>query len=122
MLSIFPSLLAYEGLAPLLIRLVVGGTLVWFGYQKVIGKGRSSGSNTILYGVVEMIIAFFIIIGLFTQLAALINVVILIIKLGHKITKKEFFTDGVNYYVLLLAMAVSLLFTGPGFLAFDLPL
>lgn len=122
MLSIFPSLLTYQEISPLIIRLVLGITLVYFGYQKTLGKGKSSGSNTKAYGVGEIITGAFLVIGLYTQLAALINVIILIIKIGHKINRKAFLTDGVNYYALLLAMALSLLFTGAGFLAFDLPI
>jgi uncharacterized membrane protein YphA (DoxX/SURF4 family) len=122
MLSIFPSLLSFEGFAPLIIRIVVGITLAWFGYQKIKGRGTSSGSNTTIYGVIEIIVSIFLIIGLFTQVAAMINALILIIKLGFKINQKAFLTNGINYYLLLLAMAISLIFTGPGFLAFDLPL
>jgi uncharacterized membrane protein YphA (DoxX/SURF4 family) len=121
MLSIFPSLLSYEGLAPLIIRFILGITLLHFGYLKTIDKGRSSGSNTRVYGVLEIATAVFLIIGLYTQLAALINIIILLIKTGNKIADNKFLTDGINYYILLLAMALSLLFSGAGFLAFDLP-
>lgn len=122
MLSTFPSLLSFGEYAPFIIRIVLGFTLAYFGYMKFKGKGSSSGSNTKVYGVAEIIISILIIIGLFTQVAALLNVVILIIKLGHKVQEKALLTDGVNYYILLLAMAVSLVLTGPGVLAFDLPL
>lgn len=122
MLSVFPSLLSYEQLAPFILRLVLGLTLAYFGYQKIRGVGRSPGSNSKLYGAVEMVIALFLVIGLWTQLAALLNAIILAIKIGFKIRNKAFLTDGVNYYVLLLAMAVSLIFLGAGRFAFDLPL
>lgn len=122
MLSLFPSLLTYQQVGPLLIRLIVGITLLYFGYEKVMHKGTSSGSNDRTYGVVEMFISIFLIIGLFTQLAALLNAVILVIKLGFKIRDGKFLSDGINYYILLLVMAISLIFTGPGFFAFDLPL
>ncbi len=121
-LSIFPSLLSYQGFAPLIIRLILGITLFYFGYKKTISEGKSSGSNSKAYGIIEIITAIFLIVGLYTQLASLINVIILTIKIGHKITLKAFLTNGINYYLLLLAMALSLLFTGPGFLAFDLPI
>jgi uncharacterized membrane protein YphA (DoxX/SURF4 family) len=49
--------------------------------MKMKGKGQSSGSNSTTYGVVEIIIAVFLVIGLFTQLAALLNVIILLIKI-----------------------------------------
>ena len=107
---------------PLLIRLVLGITLAYFGYRKIVNKGTSSGSNAKAYGAVEIIIALFLVIGLFTQLAALLNAIILVIKLGFKARDKAFLSDGINYYVLLLVMAISLIFTGPGFFAYDLPL
>jgi uncharacterized membrane protein YphA (DoxX/SURF4 family) len=86
------------------------------------GQGQSSGSNSKTYGIVEITIALFLIIGLWTQLAALLNAIILLIKIGFKIKEKKFLTDGVNYYILLLVMAISLIFTGAGFLAIDYPL
>ncbi len=122
MLSIFPSLLTYEGLAPFIIRIVLGITLAYFGYEKIKHRGESSGSNSLIYGVIEVVIAVFLIVGLFTQLAALLNVLILVIKIGFKIKEKAFLSDGINYYVLLLAMALSLVFTGAGWFAFDWPL
>ena len=119
MFSVFPSLLAYQGIAPFVIRVVSGMTLAWFGYEKLIGRGQSSGSNSKIYGATEMFLSLFIVFGLFTQFAALINIVILVIKLGFKTQEKKLFSDGVNYYVLLLAMLVSLLFMSPGYLSVD---
>ena len=106
MLSIFPSLLAYQGFGPFIIRLILGITLAYFGYRKTLGKGTSSGSNSKAYGIVEIVTGIFLIIGLYTQLAALINAIILIIKIGHKINQKAFLSDGINYYLLLFAMAL----------------
>ncbi|MEK7609885.1 MAG: hypothetical protein AAB470_02070 [Patescibacteria group bacterium] len=122
MLASFPSLLAYESFAPFIIRVVLGVTLAYFGYRKIKGRGQSSGSNSLMYGIVEILIAVFLVIGLFTQIAALLNSVILVIKLGYKTRDKALLTDGINYYILLLTMAISLMFTGAGWLAFDLPL
>jgi uncharacterized membrane protein YphA (DoxX/SURF4 family) len=122
MLSLFPSLLAYQQVGPFVIRVVSGATLAWFGYQKIKGRGTSSGSNSVTYGCVEIFLSVFLIIGLFTQLAALLNAIILLIKLGLKARDGKLLSDGVNYYILLLVMCLSLMVTGPGFLAFDLPL
>jgi len=120
MLSIFPSLLVYEQFGPFIIRLILGITLAYFGYRKMVNKGTSSGSNAKAYGAVEVLVALFLIVGLFTQLAALLNAIILVIKLGFKARDKALFSDGINYYVLLLAMAIATIFMGPGFFAFDL--
>ncbi len=117
-----PSLFVYQQCGPFIIRFVLGITLAYFGYRKVIGKGDSSGSNSPTYGIVEIVVALFLVVGIFTQFAAFLNAVILLIKLGFKAKNKAFLSEGVNYYVLLLAMALSLLVTGPGAFAFDLPL
>ena len=121
-LSIFPVLLSYQQLSPFIIRVMLGITLAYFGYHKMRGYGQSSGSNSKTYGIVEITIALFLIIGLWTQLAAILNAIILLIKIGFKVKEKKFLTDGVNYYILLLVMAISLIFTGAGFLAIDYPL
>ncbi|MDE2188289.1 MAG: hypothetical protein KGJ35_00970 [Patescibacteria group bacterium] len=120
-LSLFPYLMSFQPLSPLIIRLTLGITLAYFGYHKAIKQSAhmSSGSNSVLYGWVEMIIAVFLIIGLWTQLAAALNALILVIKLGFKIKEKKFLTDGVNYYLLLLVMALSLILTGAGAFAID---
>lgn len=120
--SLFPYLFTYQELAPFLLRIVLGITLAYFGYRKIQKRGKSSGSNTIIYGAAEIIIALFLIVGLFTQLAALINAIILVIKLAYKIRDKAFLTDGINYYILLLTIAIAVIFLGPGILSFDLPL
>lgn len=120
--SLFPYLFTYDQVAPLILRLVLGITLAYFGYRKIQKRGKSSGSNSLIYGAVEILVAIFLIIGLFTQLAAIINAVILVIKLGYKIRNKAFLTNGINYYILLLAIALAVIVLGPGWFAFDLPL
>ena len=67
-----------------------------------------------------MITAILLVIGLWTQVAALINAVILIIKIAFKYHEKKLLTDGVNYYILLLVIALSIILTGAGAFAFDL--
>jgi uncharacterized membrane protein YphA (DoxX/SURF4 family) len=119
MLSLFPSLLTYEMLAPFILRLTLGGILFYWAYKRM--KTKSSGKLMAL-GFLEGIVSLLLIIGLFTQAAALITLVILIVKLFKKIKDKAFFTNGVNYYFILFVIAVSLLFLGAGAFSFDLPL
>jgi len=106
----------------LIIRLVLGITIVYFGYRRLVGRNKNSGMNNMLYGFAQILVAIFILIGLYTQLAALIIAIVLIVQLVLKAKNKELFTDGVNYYVLLLVMAISLMATGAGKMAFDMPL
>ncbi len=119
MLSVFPSLLNYGLVAPLLIRVVLGITIAWIGYAKICTHKETEFRAL---GVVEIIMGILLVVGYITQLMAFLVGVILVVKLSKKVKDRAFLTDGVNYYIILLVLAVSLLFSGPGFLAFDLPL
>ncbi len=112
-------LLTYQEAAPLILRIVGGATLAWFGYEKIIGHGTSSGSNSKVFGFTEVLISLFLIVGLLTQISAVVIAIILIIKIAIKIKEEKFLSNGVNYYILLLAITISVLFTGPGYLALD---
>jgi len=119
MLSIFPSLLSFEGFAPLLLRLTLGFIFIYWSYSKL--KDRNN-SKEISMGIMEILIGLLLIIGFLTQLVALISAIILAIHLIKKIKEKAFLSNGVNYYLILFIISITLLFTGPGFFAFDLPL
>ena len=119
MLSLFPSLLAFGPLGPLVLRLVLGVVLVYWAYSSL--KQRKTPLLTTL-GLIEGVMGILLIIGLFTQGAALVTAIILVTKLVNKIKEKAFFTSGVNYYFILLIVALSLLVLGAGAFAFDYPL
>lgn len=119
MLSLFPSLFTYELVAPLLLRLTLGAILIFWSYGKL-KERRSVRANTI--SIIEGIAGILLVIGLFTQLAALAAAIILIVYLFKKFKAKSLFTDGVNYYFVLLIISLSVLVLGPGIFAFDLPL
>jgi uncharacterized membrane protein YphA (DoxX/SURF4 family) len=123
MLSIFPSLLSYQEFSPFMIRIVLAITVAYFGYQEIIKyKQGPSRKSSLIYGIAKILVSIFVFIGLYTQLAALVIAVVLFVKLVLKAKKKELLTDGVDYYILLLALAISLILTGAGWWAFDLPL
>jgi uncharacterized membrane protein YphA (DoxX/SURF4 family) len=120
MLSLFPVLLSYERVAPFLLRLVLAVILFHWSYGRF-KKGPRTPLLTAA-GIVEAVTGLLLFLGLLTQLAALILIIVMIAKLAQKIKTKAFFTDGVNYYFVVLVIAVSLLFLGPGAFAFDYPL
>ena len=119
MLSLFPSLLVYELLAPLLLRVTLGAVLIFWSYGKL-KERKSATANTV--SLIEGLAGILLVIGLYTQLAALAAAIIFFMKLVQKLQTKSLFTNGVNYYFILFIISVSLLFLGPGILAFDLPL
>ncbi len=121
MLSLFPSLLTYELLAPFILRLTLGIVLIHWGWKGV-KLGRGNEKHLGLLGIIDTLAGLLLIAGFLTQFAALVSIIILGSRLIGKVINRAFFTDGVNYYFILFVIALSLLFTGPGFFAFDLPL
>lgn len=117
--SIFPQLLTYSLIAPLIIRITLGIIFLHFGISKMRHPIASVSKGL---GVLEIILGILLIIGLFTQAAALLAAVIMAIQLLNKVRTKRFLTDGINYYFILLVMAVALLFTGVGYLGIDSPI
>ena len=119
MLSLFPFFLSYQQLSPVLIRLALAAVLVYWGYKVLAG---SFSTNTKILSVIEVICAALLLIGFWTQAAALFVSIDLIVRLVNKIKARAFLTDGVNYYLILLILAISLFLTGPGWWAIDVPL
>lgn len=123
MLSIFPSLLSWQLVSPLIIRLTLASILIFWSYRSFAKyKKEEPDINKKVVRLIESLCGLLLIVGLWTQLVALIIIIDLIIRLYNKYTDKALFTDGINYYLILLVLAISLLFTGPGFIAFDLSL
>lgn len=114
----FPILLIFGLLAPLLLRVTLGLTFIHFGGKHI----KSKKSRLLALGIIEIIGGALLVIGLYTQIAALVFSVILGVELIKKIKNREFLTDGVNYYLLLFVIAVSLLLSGAGLFAIDYPL
>jgi uncharacterized membrane protein YphA (DoxX/SURF4 family) len=119
MLSLFPSLLVFGLVAPFLLRVTLGAVLIFWSYGKL--KARKSAAANVV-SLIEGISGILLVIGLYTQLAALAAAIIFFVHLVKKLQTKSLFTDGVNYYFILFIIAISLLLLGPGILAFDLPL
>ncbi len=119
MLSLFPSLLTYEQVAPFLLRLTLGAVFIYWSYKHL--KVRTNSKKMTL-GILDGIAGILLVIGLYTQLVALVTAVMLLFGLFGKVQGKSLFTDGVNYYVILLVISLSLLLMGAGVFSFDLPL
>jgi len=120
MLSLFPSLFTWSFISPTLIRLTLAAVLITWTYSSL-RKVAATPQDKII-GIVEGVAGLLLIIGLWTQAAALFVAVDLIVRIGGKIRAGKFLTQGVNYYLILLVLALSLLVTGAGFFAIDWPL
>lgn len=134
MLSVFPDFLYLNFFAPLVIRVVLGLVFILFAYEKLFSRrmekveffekiGLKPGRTfVVIFGIVEAIAGAFLIVGFLTQIAALAAGLISLGALCAKLKDKSCLNEHWTYYLLLLAVAVSLLFTGAGAWAFDLPL
>jgi putative oxidoreductase len=134
MLNPFPELLAYGLFAPLILRAVLGFIFINLGYLKF-GKERRSWINffsiTLLkpanfwvsfLGLIQIVGGLMLIAGFYTQIAALIFSVTTLIELYVEVREPILLSRNFLFYLLLFAISLSLLLSGAGFLAIDLPL
>lgn len=120
MFLLFPSLISLQGFAPFFLRLTLGGIFIFWGYRILKKKQKDVRVNIV--GSFEVLVGLSLVLGYLTQLGALIALVMLGERIVHKIRAKQFLTDGANYYLILFVIAIAILISGPGFMAFDLPL
>jgi hypothetical protein len=114
MLSIFPEILFLSPFAPLIIRAALGVLIASGGWSKT----ASSDATTRITGFCEILLAGVLLVGAWTQIAAIVATLWLVTSLLFP----QFRVFPRSTAALALAMALSLIVTGPGAFAFDLPL
>jgi uncharacterized membrane protein YphA (DoxX/SURF4 family) len=137
MLNIFPDLLFLQLLAPFMLRVALGAMFVWIGYSYLFkdrevvfaqleNKWPKFARPCLIFGgIFEIITGGFLLAGLFTQVTAIAGTLIAIDALFVKFLYKDL--DKVAkyskmFYILVLVVSLSLLFSGAGAFAVDLPL
>ena len=134
MLNPFPELLNYALLAPLLLRLVVGLIFLDLGVLKFRSEKerwvasfealhlRPSDLMVAVYGGLQVIGGVMLILGLWTQIAALFFVLSTGAELYIEWKARDVLKRDMVFYLLVFVISFSLLLTGAGAFAFDLPL
>lgn len=120
MLSLFPSLLSFQQLSPFLIRITLAAVLIYWAYKGMTDPTHST--KTKILDFIQGILGLMIFFGVWTQAAAGLVALGQLYCIVQKIRTRAFLSAGVNYVLILFVMAVSLLFSGPGWFSFDLPL
>mgnify|MGYP001616535134 CR=1 FL=1 len=114
--SLFPELFNFSFIAPFVLRIALGVPLIKNGFGKAIAKEKTP--QRIMGGIV-FLSGILLLIGLFTQAAAMaVSLIIVINSIVLRGRHPRSWTER----LVKLAIAVSLILTGPGLFAFDLPL
>lgn len=134
MLNPFPLLLSFEILAPLFIRLAVGFFFIIFGWNKLTKERehklsffesiglRPVGVYVTLLGILQIVVGVCLIAGAATQVAAIVSAIISLVSYLIKKRNPEMLFSPSSVYGLLFIMSLSLILTGAGAFAIDLPL
>jgi uncharacterized membrane protein YphA (DoxX/SURF4 family) len=134
MLNPFPDLLTYSRLAPLILRAVVGlvfidlGILVfknekdrWLASLSTLRIPKPELTLKIL-GCLEIMAGAMLIAGFYTQISALVLALFVFAETYIEYKMPIVLKRNFVFYLLLLTILISLLFSGAGAFAFDLPL
>lgn len=133
MLSLFPSLLGYQFFAITLIRIAAGFTLLYVSYRFAFERdeiartqwplvGRIPQWLTLFGALVVFAAAVFLLIGLFTQAAAIVGIMIALKDVVFARRYPRTMPLSTAAAALLFVICFSLLFFGAGAFGFDLPL
>lgn len=134
MLNPFPELLNFSLLAPFILRVVVGLIFLDLGILKLRGE-RARWITTFetlhlnpadllvtFYAILQIVGGLMFILGLWTQVAALGLALFTGAELYVEWSAKEILKRDLVFYLLIFTISLSLLLTGAGAFAFDLPL
>lgn len=132
MLSLFPQILFLAPFSATLLRLTAGLVFLYLAYshyrnRRAVAEELSSlvgaaGTITLLYCLIEFAIAAAFIAGAWTQLAALVGFIVALKVLLLRKSLRELKPLSPLSYGLLAVICLSLVLTGAGAFAFDLPL
>ena len=134
MLNTFPDLLTYSQLGPFILRVVLGLIFIDLALLKFKAeKQRWIASFEALhikpapvlvsvFGALQLVGGVMLIVGLYTQVAALAFVILSGMEVYIEFKDARILKRDIVFYVLVLSIALSLLITGAGAYAFDIPL
>ncbi len=133
MLSVFP-IMFLSLLAHAILRVFVGGILLYLGYRHLRKHRAVLGAHfrthwphiglpsVILLGTAECVLGFMFIAGFLTQIAAIGGMILSLQALMFRRSLIIPALPDAYFWILLLAASTSLLITGAGALAIDLPI
>lgn len=133
-LNPFPDLLTYSLMGPFVLRVVLGLIFLDLGLLKLKSENsrwiasfealhlRPSRYFVSVVGAIDIVGGLMLIAGLWTQIAALVFVVFTGIEIYIEWKDSRILKRDISFYILALTIAFSLLLTGAGAFALDMPL
>jgi uncharacterized membrane protein YphA (DoxX/SURF4 family) len=134
MLNPFPELLTYSLLGPFLLRLILGLIFIDLGLLKFRGEKKAWHHSLEALGlhpadlflplcaILEIVGGVLILIGLWTQVAASFFVIFTGVELYVEWRAQDVLKRDLVFYSLIFIISLSLLLTGAGAYALDIPL
>ncbi len=122
MLNAFPDLLSLSFIAPLVLRTIVGAYFLKEAYLKLIIDKKKKVNTYKVLTMIGLLGGIFLITGFFTQITSIILIIITISNAILISQKRSLKWSEFDFYILLIVVLISLIFTGAGFYALDLPL
>ena len=116
MLNLFPQLLNYSLIGPFILRGTIGLVFLDLGILKF------KSDQTKWLGGVKVIIGLMLIVGIYTQIATLVAIIMSSFEFKTLWQSGNMMKRDMVIYVLTLAITLSLLLTGAGTFSLDLPL
>lgn len=134
MLNPFPDLLIYSLLAPFILRVVAGFIFInlgflafrnekerWVASLRLLGIPRPEIAVKV-FGLIEVAGGIMFLLGFYTQIAALVLGLLTFAEAFIEYKDPSVLKRNLVFYTMLLAIILSLLFSGAGAFAIDLPL
>lgn len=126
MFLVFPSLLTFSFFAPTVLRVISASIFLREGYRMTKSAQSVSPKSSVMLwylAIIEITVGVSFLVGFWTQLGAILGI-FLTLKLIYfkKKGRDTWARESIPTYLLLLGICVSLLVTGAGAFAFDLPL
>ncbi len=116
MVTIFPNLLSWGLIAPLILRIIIGLYFFLRGFRT---WKKRDGTWHKWYSGFEIVLGVLFMIGALTQIASLFAIFDTTIRFGKKLKDTDYTEKAL--FIFVIGVAISLLFSTAGFYAFDLP-
>lgn len=134
MLNPFPELLAYSFVGPFILRVLLGLIFIDLGFLKFRSEKdrwlssfetlglHPAGLFVPIYALLQIIGGLLLLGGLWTQVATLAFAIFTGIELYVEWQAREILKRDIVFYLLIFTISLSLLLTGAGAYAIDIPL